>query len=188
MTSGVLSSGSRATILKIACVRPPGSVSTSRCAGVLEPPSVSISPTPSGCHAAPLAVDHHVAVAHCMRSPGRPITRLTQTCERSPGQRNTTTSPRCGSAPKIRGDARQFEDRGQRGGAVAIGIFGRQQLVADQQRRLHRAGRHVERLGDRVFRRQHDQHDDGDVDDALGPAAQARLLGHVVLLMRCRRR
>src|ERR1700682_5893407 len=35
----------------------------------------------------------------------------------------------------------------QRGGAVAIGIFRRQQCIADQKRGLHRARRHIETLG-----------------------------------------
>src|SRR6185312_12302272 len=37
-----------------------------------------------------------------MRSPGNPMTRLTQICERSPGQRKTTTSPRLGRAANTR--------------------------------------------------------------------------------------
>src|SRR5580704_7907495 len=47
----------------------------------------------------------------------------------------------------------------QRGGAVAIGIFRRQQRVADQKRRLHRAGRYIERLGDGALGEKNDQYD-----------------------------
>src|SRR5579884_1197004 len=58
-------------------------------------------------------------------------------------------------------------------GRVAVIVFGRENLVADLERRLHRAGGHVERLGDRSFRRDHHQNDAQNVDEALAPAVRA---------------
>src|SRR5579863_8472194 len=61
------------------------------------------------------------------------------------------------------------EDR-QRRGAVAVRIFGRQQFIADLQRRLHRARRHVIGLGNGGLPRNDDQNDKSDIEHALDPA------------------
>src|SRR5258705_8293114 len=58
----------------------------------------------------------------------------------------------------------------QRGGAVAVGIFRRQQRVADQKRRLHRARRYVERLGQRALGDEHREHDRRQLDELAAPA------------------
>ena len=107
-----------------------------------------------------------------MRSPGSPTTRLTQACERSPGQRNTTTSPRFGVSPNSAAGLGQRDLDRQRRRAVAIGEFRRQQRVADQKRRLHRAGRHVKRLGQRALGDEHDQHDRRQLGGLRAPAGR----------------
>ena len=116
-----------------------------------------------------------------MRSPGRPTTRLTHACERSPGQRNTTTSPRFGVSPNSASGLRQRDLDRQRGGAVAVREFRRHQRVADQERRLHRARRHVERFGDRALG---DEHHGDDRGQLRGLRAPARRLGCGCLAVR----
>ena len=90
------------------------------------------------------------------------MTRFTQACDRSPGQRNTTTSPRFGTPPNTRPVPAGYLNR-QRGRAVPIGTFRRQQRVADQKCRLHRARRHIERFGERALGEGHRQHDRGEL-------------------------
>src|SRR5262249_51717391 len=49
--------------------------------------------------------------------------------------------------------------------------------VADQQRRLHRARRHVERFGDRALRDEHREHDAGELQALRQPAALVGAFG-----------
>jgi len=70
---------------------------------------------------------------------------------------------------------RQYKKGWQRSHAVTIREFRCHEFVADEQRRLHRAGRHVERLSDCGLCREYDQHDNGYVDDILDPIPDRRV-------------
>ena len=100
-----------------------------------------------------------------MRSPGRPITRLMKSRSGSSGNLNTSTSPRrtwrigstARSRPVAAGPEHELVD---------------QQVIADQQVRLHRAGRNLEGLEDE---RPHEQREDHRDDDRLEVFADGRL-------------
>src|SRR5882757_3126707 len=68
----------------------------------------------------------------------------------------------------------------QRGGAVAIGIFRRQQRVADQKRGLHGARRHIERLGEGTLGNENGEHDRRQLDELAAPAMLLR--GHSLIV------
>ena len=104
----------------------------------------------------PLIQDRPSRIA--MRSPGRPIDALDPDLRAvaGPAEHDDVAALRQ-RAENSAARRRQHDEGRQRRRAVAVGIFGRQQLVADLQRRLHRAGRHVVRLGDRGLGRRHDQ-------------------------------
>jgi len=75
---------------------------------------------------------------------------LTQACERSPA---------LGRVAEQAAGFRQRDLDRQRRRAVAVRKFRGEQRVADQKRRLHRAGRHIKRLGQRALGNEHDGHD-----------------------------
>src|SRR6185437_6162952 len=59
---------------------------------------------------------------------------------------------------------RQHNKCRQRRRAITVRVFHRQQFIADEKRRLHRAGRNVEWLGDGGFRHEHREHDADDLE------------------------
>ena len=86
------------------------------------------------------------------------------------GSRNTTMSPRVRRArPDAAGEQRRRER--ERIFAVAVGIFRDEQVVADQQRLLHRPGRNVERLEQEGADHQRDDERVEDHAHRLGDAA-----------------
>src|SRR5262249_55227850 len=84
-------------------------------------------------------------------------------------------------------DARRLgkdKERGQRGGAVTIWIFCRQQFVANQKSGLHRPRRHLEWAGDCGLSRQTDEDDNNHSGDIPDPATAHRAFPLAALLHR----
>ena len=110
-----------------------------------------------------LAVDVEHAVAHLDLVARQADHALDVVGRLSRGSLKTTTSPRFGSRAE---DAAREERRaeGERVAAVAVGKLRDEQIVADQQRRLHRARGDVEGLEEEGA---HDQRDQQRLDDDL---------------------
>ena len=105
-------------------------------------------------------------------SPGTPMTRFTYSVS-SRGDGNVTTSPRCGSRPARDPDQRERN-------AQVVCQFVDDDAVADQDRRLHAAGRHLIPVGDR--RAEHHHHGDEQNEAApVAPDAGQALPGCVVV-------
>src|SRR5450432_3000446 len=121
-----------------------------------------------------MVVDEELALPHLDAIAGQADDTLDPGLSALAGPADTPAIPelrRFGEHPPGLG---QVDLDRQRGGAVAIGIFRRQQCIADQQRRLHGARRHVERLGERALGNENNTHDRRELEKLRAPARRPR--------------
>ena len=97
--------------------------------------------------------------------PSTAMTRLMKSLERSFGQMNTTTSPGRGFAQPRQPAERHLRQRDLQARAVEELVH--QDVVADLERRQHRAGRDLERLHHERPDRQREEQGDAERLDVL---------------------